>query len=437
MSSDFPIFLPGSARDAFATDCPRSIPYALLQAIPQRRILHNHGLTLDVLASRGGLDPREIHALFLGVKLTIGQGETMHDGVAFVRSLVNGSAPSPAPWIESEHPLEPPPVIIAAPTPPPAPEPTPIVATVETPPHGAIKRYQKVMRQLGPATLKMICAYSGASKGAVHTFLQRYQHELVASTPGAGIDGHLWTWIGPIEEEMTVDAAAPPPPEPTPVTELAAIPPKPPPTLSPPSDALIKKTKRGVRGPQASLLLEYRDVVVALEPAPTHLIARHLKRSISTVRQWLDRHGEYAQVHSRKGSDAYWTWVGSRIGVQPIPPLVEVEDPPPSIGVADRPIPSPIASSELATDDLSGDDDLAPLLAPSQAAPAANLTLGDKPIIMVPKHLLEALLDGPDQYRGVRDLVEFAHRTFDVPRRTVAGGIFRRKFAPWVKERAS
>ena len=50
------------------------------------------------LAARGGLDPREIQALWVGRKLTIGCAETMVDGVAFVQALAAGRAAPPAPW---------------------------------------------------------------------------------------------------------------------------------------------------------------------------------------------------------------------------------------------------------------------------------------------------------------------------------------------------
>jgi hypothetical protein len=276
VTDQFPVFLPGSARDAFS-DCPRSIPYDRLATIPPQRVLYNHGAPLEVLAQRGGLDPREIQALFSGLKLTVGVGISMLEGVEFVQRLAQGHPPSAAAWVEPARKPDRPtyPAQVAPSLPQVAPTETAVIAP--TPPHHISKpsealieidpakppeglragprsaeTYAKVMRQLGPATIRDICRYSGASKGAVTIFLAKHPHLVASSGSGSGTKGRLWTWIGgiaPVEPEHKPTDHIPvvPAPEPGPLGTIQAqvdltvdedlapllAPPEPPPAIAP------------------------------------------------------------------------------------------------------------------------------------------------------------------------------------------------------------
>lgn len=100
MDTAFPVFLPSSARQDFGNECPKSIPWRILEP-KEVTVLALFKMNLKTLAERGGLDPREIKSVFKGEKLTVGSGEPMHECVKFVQDLIEDDLQDTSPGKEN------------------------------------------------------------------------------------------------------------------------------------------------------------------------------------------------------------------------------------------------------------------------------------------------------------------------------------------------
>ncbi|MDB5057220.1 MAG: hypothetical protein JWO59_692 [Chloroflexi bacterium] len=84
----FPVLMiPGNWREY--PDCPRSVPYDLVEAHARQAERNHGGQSIATLARRGGLDPRELWAVCHGVGWH--EAPSYDDAIAWLKETAGGS----------------------------------------------------------------------------------------------------------------------------------------------------------------------------------------------------------------------------------------------------------------------------------------------------------------------------------------------------------
>jgi hypothetical protein len=283
-----PIFLPASA-EAFRSDCPRSLPIATLARVADRVSLF-HKVPLSTMIARGGLDPREILALFNGRRLRLGGSETMHDGIALVQALARGETPPVAPLHVEAPPAAPDPIVPLVP-----PEQRAVAPALFTVIQAAARA------EIGTCRLRMWeerygwpkPTRTGAGSHRRYPLYLVEQIRRVAELAAAG-----WPLKTLIQNGLPCfppTGALPPPRAPSPRP------------VRPESRSRVPATSRPRK--RQHIVDAYHAALLALGPCRTSALAERLGKGVNGVTKWLLNHAHLVEAHVTRGVRS-WRWRG-------------------------------------------------------------------------------------------------------------------------------